>query len=145
MLTSGYSRFPIHMPGQPGNFLGLLLIKKVCFKFESHTYLLLIRFVQLLVYDPSQKLPISAFPLSVLPEAAPSINCFQALDYFQSGRSHLLLISNHPGKPNGAVGVVTLEGMYITRLSSQLYTDTLLERYYRGDHFRGNWCVSFLL
>ena len=37
--------------------------------------------VQLLVYDPSQGLPVSNFPLSILPEAQPTINCFQALDY----------------------------------------------------------------
>jgi len=28
-LSSGYSRFPVHEPGNPLSFLGLLLIKKV--------------------------------------------------------------------------------------------------------------------
>jgi hypothetical protein len=37
--------------------------------------------VQLLRYDPAEALPVSSFPLSVLPEAHPTINCFQALDY----------------------------------------------------------------
>ncbi|KAJ3765705.1 hypothetical protein FB446DRAFT_445992 [Lentinula raphanica] len=46
ILSSGYSRFPIHEPGNPLAFVGLLLIKK------------------LLQYDPSQCLPISSFPLS---------------------------------------------------------------------------------
>ena len=36
---------------------------------------------KLLPYDPKLELPIEAFPLSVLPEASPSIDCFQALDY----------------------------------------------------------------
>jgi metal transporter CNNM len=36
---------------------------------------------QLLVYDPARALPVSDFKLSILPEAHPSINCFQALDY----------------------------------------------------------------
>ena len=36
---------------------------------------------QLSVYDPSQEWPVSKFPLSILPEANPTINCFQALDY----------------------------------------------------------------
>lgn len=36
---------------------------------------------QLSVYDPKEELPVSKFPLSILPEANPSINCFQALDY----------------------------------------------------------------
>ncbi|CAK5266481.1 unnamed protein product [Mycena citricolor] len=63
ILLSGYSRFPVHEPGKPEAFVGLLLIKK------------------LLKYDPSQALPVSSFPLSILPEARPTISCFQALDY----------------------------------------------------------------
>lgn len=37
--------------------------------------------MQLLIYDPSEELPVSSFSLSILPEAGPDINCFQALDY----------------------------------------------------------------
>ncbi|KAG2053931.1 DUF21-domain-containing protein [Suillus hirtellus] len=92
ILTSGYSRFPVHKPGNPFAFEGLLLIKK------------------LLMYDPARALPVSHFPLSILPEALPSINCFQALDYFQTGRAHLLLISRTPGSHGGAIGLITLEG-----------------------------------
>ncbi|KAH0584581.1 hypothetical protein H2248_010115 [Termitomyces sp. 'cryptogamus'] len=91
ILSSGYSRFPVHTPEDPTAFIGLLLIKK------------------LLTYDPAKALPVSAFPLSILPEAYPSINCFQALDYFQTGRAHLLLISRTPGQAGGAIGVITLE------------------------------------
>ena len=71
---------------------------------------------------------MSKFPLSILPEARPTINCFQALDYLcvhslsptlgayglifsQTGRAHLLVISNTPGIAGGAIGVITLEGM----------------------------------
>lgn len=32
---------------------------------------------------------------------------FQALDYFQTGRAHLLLISEHPGTGKGALGIVS--------------------------------------
>lgn len=42
-----------------------------------------------------------------LPEARPNINCFQALDYFQTGRAHLLLISETPGQRGGAIGIVS--------------------------------------
>jgi metal transporter CNNM len=83
------------------------------------------------MYDPTRGLPVSHFPLSILPEALPSINCFQALDYLyalaacfcpcksgdnendffsQTGRAHLLLISRTPGSPGGGIGVITLEG-----------------------------------
>ncbi|KAG2354576.1 hypothetical protein BDR07DRAFT_1305538 [Suillus spraguei] len=95
ILASGYSRFPIHAPGNPLAFQGLLLIKKATF--------------DLLIYDPARALPVSDFKLSILPEAHPSINCFQALDYFQTGRAHLLLVSRTPGIAGGGIGVITLE------------------------------------
>ncbi|KAI0825298.1 hypothetical protein BC628DRAFT_1419270 [Trametes gibbosa] len=91
LLRSGYSRIPVHLPGKPLAFMGILLIK------------------QLSIYDPSTAIPVSEFPLSLLPEAPPNINCFQALDYFQTGRAHLLLLSRTPGVEGGAIGVITLE------------------------------------
>jgi metal transporter CNNM len=97
IMQSGYSRIPVHAQGNKNDFVGLLLAKT------------------LLTYDPKKALPVSAFPLSILPEAPPSVNCFQALHYFQTGRAHLLLISRTPGKAGGAMGVITLEGMYRTK------------------------------
>ncbi|GJE92114.1 DUF21-domain-containing protein [Phanerochaete sordida] len=106
LLLSGYSRIPVHVPGKPGAFVGLLLVKKLS------------------IYDPSQALPVSKFPLSILPEAAPTINCFQALDYFQTGRAHLLLISNTPGKEGGAIGVITLEDIIEEIISEEIVDET---------------------
>ncbi|KAJ7663470.1 hypothetical protein B0H17DRAFT_1211647 [Mycena rosella] len=116
MLMSGYSRFPVHDPDDPEAFVGLLLIKK------------------LLRYDPALALPVGSFPLSILPEAHPRINCFQALDYFQTGRAHLILISNTPGKSGGAIGVITLEDIIEEILSEEIvdetdrYTDNVTKR-----------------
>jgi metal transporter CNNM len=95
LLSSGYSRFPVTDANKPNTVLGLLLIKK------------------LLKYDPATNKTVSQLPLSILPEARPTINCFQALDYFQTGRSHLLLLTENPGKPSNQhpAGVVTLEGL----------------------------------
>ncbi|KAH9075535.1 hypothetical protein EDB83DRAFT_2350475 [Lactarius deliciosus] len=106
LLFSGYSRFPIHEPGNPLAFSGLLLVKK------------------LLTYDPSQCWPVSKFALSILPEAKPTINCFQALDYFQTGRAHLLLISNTPGISGGAIGVITLEDIIEEIIAEEIVDET---------------------
>ncbi|PPQ83850.1 hypothetical protein CVT25_000909 [Psilocybe cyanescens] len=106
MLQSGYSRFPVHEAGKPTSFVGLLLIKK------------------LLTYDSKKALPVSSFPLSILPEAHPSINCFQALDYFQTGRAHLLLVSRTPGKAGGAIGVITLEDIIEEIISEEIIDET---------------------
>ncbi|KAI6020911.1 hypothetical protein PISMIDRAFT_119848, partial [Pisolithus microcarpus 441] len=83
---------------------GLLLVKK------------------LLIYDPSKSLPGSHFKLSILPGAHPSINCFQALDYFQTGHVHLLLIGRMPGTVGSAIGVIMLEGLFSYELSCMQLT-----------------------
>ncbi|KAH9850607.1 DUF21-domain-containing protein [Lenzites betulinus] len=106
LLRSGYSRIPVHKPGHPLAFVGLLLIK------------------QLSIYDPSTAIPVSDFPLSLLPEAPPNINCFQALDYFQTGRAHLLLLSRTPGVEGGAIGVITLEDIIEEMISEEIVDET---------------------
>ncbi|KAH9891187.1 hypothetical protein C8Q73DRAFT_792624 [Cubamyces lactineus] len=106
ILRSGYSRIPVHKPGHPLAFIGLLLVK------------------QLSVYDPSTAIPVSEFPLSILPEAPPTINCFQALDYFQTGRAHLLLLSHTPGIEGGAIGVITLEDIIEEMISEEIVDET---------------------
>ncbi|KAI0324347.1 DUF21-domain-containing protein [Cubamyces sp. BRFM 1775] len=106
ILRSGYSRIPVHKPGHPLAFIGLLLVK------------------QLSVYDPSTAIPVSEFPLSILPEAPPTINCFQALDYFQTGRAHLLLLSHTPGTEGGAIGVITLEDIIEEMISEEIVDET---------------------
>ncbi|KZT61866.1 DUF21-domain-containing protein [Calocera cornea HHB12733] len=115
LIASGYSRFPVTEPGKDYSFVGLLLIKR------------------LLAYDPDDALPVSSFPLSILPEAKPSINCFQALDYFQTGRAHLLLITEHPGKPYGALGVITLEDIIEEMINEEIVDETDL---YTDNHTR---------
>ena len=50
IFNSGFSRIPIYLPGQPTNYIGMLLVRV------------------LISYDPDDCLPVSHFPLATLPE-----------------------------------------------------------------------------
>lgn len=91
ILLTGFNRIPIHAPGEPTNFLGMLLVRI------------------LITYDPEDCLPISNFTLATLPETHPETSCLNILNYFQEGKSHMVCVSTNPGDITGAIGVVTLE------------------------------------
>lgn len=91
ILHAGFNRIPIHAPGEPTNFIGMLLVRT------------------LITYDPEDAFVISSFPLATLPETGPDTSCLNILNYFQEGKSHMIVVSNTPGAPTGAIGVLTLE------------------------------------
>lgn len=91
IFNAGYSRIPIHLPGEPHNFVGMLLVRI------------------LISYDPEDALPVSSFPLATLPETPKDTSCLNILNYFQEGKSHMVVVSRTPGSDTGAIGVVTLE------------------------------------
>lgn len=91
IFNTGFSRIPIYLPNEPANFIGMLLVRV------------------LISYDPEDALPVAAFPLATLPETGLDTSCLNILNYFQEGKSHMIVVSESPGEPTGAVGVLTLE------------------------------------
>ncbi|KAK4126868.1 DUF21-domain-containing protein [Parathielavia appendiculata] len=91
ILSAGYSRIPIHETGNPTNFVGMLLVKI------------------LITYDPEDCKRVRDFTLATLPETRPETSCLDIVNFFQEGKSHMVLVSEYPGEDHGALGVVTLE------------------------------------
>lgn len=91
ILSQGYSRIPIHEAGNPTNFIGMLLVKI------------------LITYDPEDCKKVRDFALATLPETRPETSCLDIINFFQEGKSHMVLVSDSPGDDHGAMGVVTLE------------------------------------
>ncbi|KAJ8106678.1 hypothetical protein OPT61_g9381 [Boeremia exigua] len=91
ILSAGYSRIPIHTPDNRNDFVGMLLVK------------------MLITYDPEDALRVRDFALATLPETRPETSCLDIINFFQEGKSHMVLVSDFPGDSHGAVGVVTLE------------------------------------
>ncbi|KAJ5669513.1 hypothetical protein N7462_010583 [Penicillium macrosclerotiorum] len=91
ILSQGYSRIPIHAPDNPLNFVGMLLVK------------------MLITYDPEDCKRVRDFALATLPETRPETSCLDIVNFFQEGKSHMVLVSEYPSEDRGALGVVTLE------------------------------------
>ncbi|UPK96283.1 hypothetical protein LCI18_007218 [Fusarium solani-melongenae] len=91
ILSSGYSRIPIYRSGNHMDFVGMLLVKT------------------LITYDPEDKIPVRDVPLGAIVETRPETSCLDIINFFQEGKSHMVLVSEFPGSDHGALGVVTLE------------------------------------
>ncbi|ELU43354.1 glycosyltransferase family 25 domain-containing protein [Rhizoctonia solani AG-1 IA] len=146
--TIGYSRIPVHEPGSPTNFIGILLIKKVrqtpgvlprlgralfiefpivpgrLMIFTSQVrYLCRMNFMQMIPARGCRSAH-SHYPFYRKPSPQSAVSN-------QTGRSHLLLISENPGEPHGALGVITLEEEII---SEEIVDET--DRYEDNRHKR---------
>ncbi|CAI6097926.1 unnamed protein product [Clonostachys chloroleuca] len=91
ILSSGYSRIPVYRTGHKSDFVGILLVKT------------------LITYDPEDAIPVRDVPLGAVVETRPETSCLDIINFFQEGKSHLVLVSEFPGGDHGALGVVTLE------------------------------------
>ncbi|GAA5865179.1 hypothetical protein JCM1840_003934 [Sporobolomyces johnsonii] len=106
ILVSGHSRIPVHSPGDSTDFVGMLIVKK------------------LISYDPEDEKVLGDMSLSVLPEVGPDATCLDILNYFQQGRSHILLVSKTPGESGGAIGVVSLEDVIEEMIGEEIVDET---------------------
>ncbi|CAO3626087.1 unnamed protein product [Cunninghamella echinulata] len=106
ILSNGYSRIPIHAPNEPLNFVGMLLTKL------------------LITYDPEDALPVKDLPISTLPETGPDTSCLDILNFFQEGKSHMVLVSENPGGSDGAIGVITLEDVIEELIGEEIVDET---------------------
>lgn len=106
LVRSGYSRVPIHEPGKKDAIVGMLLVKN------------------LIQYDPEDAQAVSSFHLTPLPEASTDLTLLDCLNYFQQGRSHMILVSKHPGESRGALGVVTLEDVIEEMIGEEIVDET---------------------
>jgi metal transporter CNNM len=91
ILSSGYSRIPVYRSGNPSDFVGILLVKT------------------LITYDPEDEIPVRDVQLGAVVETRPETSCLDIINFFQEGKSHLVMVSENPGGRHGALGVVTLE------------------------------------
>ncbi|KAI1427891.1 hypothetical protein F5Y12DRAFT_125663 [Xylaria sp. FL1777] len=126
ILDAGYSRIPIYQSGNPTNFVGMLLVKI------------------LITYDPEDGKRVNDFALATLPETRPETSCLDIINFFQEGKSHMVLISEFPGEDHGALGVVTLEDVIEELIGeeiideSDVYVDVhkAIRRAHPGPHAR---------
>ncbi|KAI1434231.1 hypothetical protein GGR50DRAFT_687743 [Xylaria sp. CBS 124048] len=129
ILDAGYSRIPVHQSDNPTNFIGMLLVKI------------------LISYDPEDAKTVKEFALATLPETRPETSCLDIINFFQEGKSHMVLVSENPGEDHGALGVVTLEDVIEELIGeeiideSDVYVDIhkAIRRAHPGPHVRGQW------
>lgn len=78
IVQSGFSRIPVHAPGDESLLLGYIISK-------DHILL-----------DPKERRPISTLPLYQPVLALPSTTLATLLNEFQTGRSHFAFVSKNP-------------------------------------------------
>ena len=110
ILSQGYSRIPIYAPDNNRNFIGMLLVKI------------------LITYDPEDASRVRDFALATLPETHPDTSCLDIINFFQEGKSHMVLVSDHPGSDHGALGVVTLEDVIEELIGEEIVDESDMPR-----------------
>mmetsp|Transcript_8716 Transcript_8716/g.22479 ORF Transcript_8716/g.22479 Transcript_8716/m.22479 type:complete len:488 (+) Transcript_8716:128-1591(+) len=84
ILESGYSRIPIHAPDQREDIIGLIIVK------------------ELLLLDPNDDTPILSQKVKLysMPRLEAGVNMCDVLNIFQTGKSHMALLTYAGGDGN---------------------------------------------
>jgi len=77
IVESGYSRIPIHVPGRREDIIGLIITK------------------ELLLLDPDDEIPVLSTKVKLysLPRMDASISMYDVLNIFQTGKSHMAVLT----------------------------------------------------
>jgi len=78
ILNSGHSRIPVHRSGNRSDLVGLILVK------------------ELLQYKMSQEVPVCMLKMRSLPRLSASTPMYDMLKLFQTGRSHMAVLTQPP-------------------------------------------------
>ncbi|WWC67714.1 uncharacterized protein I206_101626 [Kwoniella pini CBS 10737] len=121
ILRKGYSRIPIY-DSRTSTYSGCMTLRS------------------LVSYDPTDLHPASRLISQVLPQCPPDLPLLEAMAYFQTGRSHMLLINNTPGQDEGVIGLVTLEDVVEELIGKEIIdeTDVYIDTHSRVPVIRSN-------
>jgi hypothetical protein len=91
IMESGYSRVPVHRPGDRSAIIGLVITK------------------ELIVIDPAERKQVADLVLRSIPRLWDDTPMADLLDLFQTGRSHLaLLVARDPQQAAGGARALAL-------------------------------------
>lgn len=87
IVESGYSRIPVHRPGNREDILGVIICK------------------ELITVDPREGKPVSDLIIRSVPRMWASTPMSDMLDLFQTGRSHMAVLVEKQDKAPGGGSV----------------------------------------
>nr|XP_018265702.1 uncharacterized protein I303_02074 [Kwoniella dejecticola CBS 10117]OBR87860.1 hypothetical protein I303_02074 [Kwoniella dejecticola CBS 10117] len=121
ILRKGYSRIPVY-DTRKSTYAGCLTLRS------------------LISYDPTDLHPASRLISQVLPQCPPDLPLLEAMAYFQTGRSHMLLINDFPGQDEKVLGLVTLEDVVEELIGKEIIdeTDVYIDTHSRVPVIRSN-------
>ncbi|KAI7869968.1 hypothetical protein BDF14DRAFT_1777964 [Spinellus fusiger] len=106
IMRAGYSRIPIHATDNPTDFISMLLVKR------------------LITYDANDTICAGQFCPSALPKVAAFASCFEVLNFFQQGKSHMALVLDSNDSKGENIGVVTLEDIIEELIGKEIIDET---------------------